>query len=78
MHDCVAVGDRVVGGHTRTLAEHWNGSAWSVAPAAVVGGTSLSVLEAVDCRNAHWCMAVGFSRHGGAERPLAERWNGTH
>ena len=76
-HDCLAVGDRTVGGHTRTLAEHWNGSAWSVTPLAVVGGASLSVLQGVDCRSAHWCMAVGFSRRGGTEKPLAERWSGT-
>lgn len=76
--DCLAVGDRTVGGHTRTLAEHWNGSAWSVTPAAGIPGATQSVLEGVDCRSAHWCMAVGYSARGGTEKPLAERWTGTH
>jgi hypothetical protein len=55
------------------LTEHWNGSAWSIVPAASAGGdfifSSLTALAADDV----W--AVGFNGTGGG--PLAEHWDGS-
>jgi hypothetical protein len=64
---------------TRTLIEHWNGSAWSIvnSPNPPVGFNTLS---AVSCTSRSDCMAVGAS--GDSQqlhvRTLAQRWNGAH
>jgi hypothetical protein len=55
------------------LAEHWNGTAWSIVPAADPGvGFSFSSLTAL-AANDVW--AVGYQGNGGG--PLAERWDGS-
>jgi hypothetical protein len=52
-----------------TLAEVWNGSAWS---AQRMPKVSFGVLSAVSCTTARACTAVGDY-----DPTLAERWNGT-
>ena len=67
-----------------TLAEIWNGTAWTVVPSPspkLPGGGAL--LTSVSCTSGANCMAVGesltFHEPGGylIPHPLAESWNGT-
>lgn len=73
---CTAVGfSQNRRGATRTLAERWNGAAWSIQPTPFV---LRSGLAAVSCPSAAACTAVGgagsFPNVTGSA--LAERWNG--
>jgi hypothetical protein len=61
-------------GEPRTLAESWNGGAWSVAPSPSPGVASF--LTGVSCANADACVAVGGYYTSTAERTLIESWNG--
>jgi len=76
---CVAVGtafspDRFV---LRTLVEHWNGKHWSVM-AGTPNPSAFDQFNAVSCRTARHCVAVGTGGPGGPEpdHALAERWDG--
>ena len=64
-----------------TLAEGWNGTAWSIQPTpdpADAGTFPGSVLSAVSCSSAAACMAVGnYQNTAGNVVTLAESWNGT-
>jgi hypothetical protein len=80
-HDaCMAVGDSVWGSGFNsvriTLAEHWNGSHWSVQPTP--NPIQLDELNGVSCSSTRSCIAVGYytDRAGGATLPLVERWHG--
>ena len=79
---CMAVGSE---GFPRnptefTLAESWNGTAWSFVPTPqplTPGGTALTQ---VSCTGAGACMAVGYFGYSGGfgtSLTLAETWNGT-
>lgn len=69
---CTAVGTYATRAGPRTLAERWNGSAWSVQSAPNVEGGN--VLAGVSCSSATSCTAVG---HGaGRDEALVERWSG--
>ncbi|HTG46313.1 MAG TPA: hypothetical protein VK646_01485 [Actinomycetota bacterium] len=72
--DVWAVGVR--GGNTGTLAEHWDGSSWTVSstldPDAL--GDRLHGVAAADATHV-WAVGVGLTMSGGV--PLIERWNGT-
>lgn len=73
--DIWAVGQRAPdtsGFHGRTLAEHWNGSAWSVVRTPNVGAANHLFGVVAIGPNSAW--AVGTGSGGG--RTLAERWNG--
>jgi hypothetical protein len=74
--DCWAVGERnsSTGGVSETLAEHWNGTAWSMVVTPNTG-----ILFGVACTNSSDCWAVGNSSTGGVPpgETLAEHWNGT-
>lgn len=76
---CTAVGFYINPlGEQRTLAERWNGSAWVMQPTPTLAGANLSYLDAISCRAANDCVAVGaFIRSGIRQEPLAERWNGS-
>jgi hypothetical protein len=56
-----------------TLAETWNGIAWSITPMRQPNGSKWATLNAVTCSSATACTAVGGSDITG---PLAESWNG--
>ncbi len=78
---CFAVG---ASGDHSILAEHWNGTSWSVVPGgAGLTGTESPSLVAVACASATSCFAVGdyyyppFPPNAVAVRPLVEHWNGT-
>jgi hypothetical protein len=82
--DCVAVGSSQDGsGRLSTLAETWDGSAWSIktsppAQSASTGTGGLgSRLTSLSCLSATACIAIGYE--GSADystRTLADVWNG--
>ena len=74
---CTAVGADVTSGNPyRTLAESWNGTAWSVVPSPSRG--SGSDLHSVSCTAARRCTAAGYYATGsGHLGTLIESWNGT-
>jgi hypothetical protein len=86
---CIAVGSFAnavggVSGHApteeRTLAESWNGSAWSVQPSANLAGAKFDQLAGVSCTAEKACTALGADEPtalNGEEVTLGERWNGT-
>jgi len=78
---CTAVGSyQTRSGRHVTLAEHWNGTAWSRQPTPNPATPPRSALTAVSCTSATACTAVGNSSldsFGSNSRALAERWNGT-
>jgi len=62
----------------QTVAERWNGSAWTIQP------STPGALDAVSCTSASNCMAVGWlsvigcgPRHCRIYQAIAEQWNGT-
>ena len=75
---CTAVGGYVDGSNTRTLAERWNGTAWSLQTMPALAGDSAVALYAVACPTATDCTAVGtYNQPSGAPVILAELWNGS-
>ena len=66
---CMAVGFYQGRGFTRTVAERWDGTDWSLTKTIDYAHSSRSELRGVSCSSPSLCMAVG----GG----LVERWNGT-
>ena len=83
---CVAVGDywdsKVV--HDRvTLAEYWNGGAWSTMSTPNPSGLDyehgrFATLRGVSCASESDCIAVGYYKDTSELfQPLAERWNGS-
>jgi len=63
---------------TATLAEAWNGTAWSIQSSADPAGATSSELNGVSCTGASACTAVGSYRDSsGTTLTLAEAWNGT-
>jgi hypothetical protein len=62
-----------VRGDLVTLAERWNGTSWIIQRTpGNPAGTPGNSLNAVSCRSARRCIAVGVAGSG----VLAERWNG--
>jgi hypothetical protein len=63
----------------KTLAESWNGSAWTAQASPNAPGQAYNALADVSCSSAAACTAVGADSAGIGQRPesLAERWNGT-
>lgn len=57
---CVAAGSARSHGHTRTKAEHWNGSKWSLQNVGAPAGSIESALSGVSCPTTTDCIAVGF------------------
>jgi hypothetical protein len=72
---CVAVGYHSNGSINQTLAETWNGSAWSIASSPSPGSAD-NVLYGVSCRSASFCVAVGHANNS-ANQTLVESWNGS-
>jgi hypothetical protein len=72
---CTAVGDSASTSTTETtLVERGSGSSWAIVPSPGVTG-SQTMLDAIDCRSASGCTAVGTRYHdrSGTATPLAER-----
>ena len=80
-NDVWAVGTYVNGSTVyQTLAEHWNGSAWSVIPTPNVGAGN-NLLTSVTAIGPGDVWAVGLTRPGNtstAAQPLTEHWNGNN
>jgi len=60
-----------------TLAEMWNGTAWTVQPTPNPASSFGSSLLGVSCTSASSCTAVGQHLASVANLTLAEVWNGT-
>jgi len=81
--DCTATGNYINGsGTTVPLAEHWNGTSWSVQSTPSPEGATSSSLAAISCSSSSACTAVGKSTKAIEHQEpitttLAERWNGT-
>jgi hypothetical protein len=75
---CTAVGFHVTeSGLGVTLAERRTGGAWTVQSTPNPRGAATSALNGVSCPSSSACSAVGeFFVKSGAQRTLAERWNG--
>lgn len=78
---CTAVGSysvQTTQGPILTLAERWNGSVWAVQSSPNPPGSDV-VLSGVSCPSSNACTAVGSydDAQDGAQRALAEGWNGT-
>jgi len=75
---CTAVGVQTdAHGNSTSLAERWNGAAWSIQATASPAGSMGSQFLAVSCASATACTAGGANLDGsGTSEPLAERWNG--
>jgi hypothetical protein len=75
---CTAVGAHVSeSGLGVTLAERRSGGTWAVQSTPNPPAAASSALNGVSCSSASACTAVGeFFVKSGAQRTLAERWNG--
>lgn len=78
-NSCTAVGQYAAAAGALPLAEHWDGSAWSVEATPVPAGAVSSTLDGVSCVSADNCMAVGnYETGSGANSiPLSEHWDGS-
>jgi hypothetical protein len=76
--ECVAVGHEVTKtGLQTTLAERWNGKAWTVQETPSPEGAKSSNLQGVSCASTTICTATGeYTNKAGTEVTLAEGWNG--
>jgi hypothetical protein len=72
---CVAVGDTAASPSSAptALAEHWNGTRWTITRTPKLNGQS--TFTGVSCVSATSCFAVGSSTDN-MDRTLVERWNG--
>jgi hypothetical protein len=60
-----------------TLAERWNGSAWSIQPTPNPAGAAGGNLNAASCVSGSACIAVGSTSNSrGTSLTLAQRWDG--
>jgi hypothetical protein len=78
---CIAVGNyENSAGAIVTLAEEWNGTAWTIQKTPKLKGAlnSFPVLSAVACSSTSACTAVGsyYTNYGTVKVTLAEAWNG--
>jgi hypothetical protein len=80
---CYAVGESwktVLNPQAKTVAESWNGTAWTLQSTPNPSGSSSSPLVAVSCTSSVACTAIGTATPGSAGEQmgtLAERWNGS-
>jgi hypothetical protein len=77
---CTAVGTFYNTSTSRgqVLAEHWNGSSWSLEPASTPGSATSSVFYGVSCKAATACTAVGdYVTTGDITTQMVQTWNGT-
>ena len=76
--DCWAVGEqRSATDYSAPLAEHWDGTAWSIATTPKPFATLNATLYALACPSTTSCWATGLlSVTGGGSAPLVEHWDG--
>src|SRR5207244_7026775 len=74
---CTAVGDFLnTDGVDVTLAERWNGSAWSIQGTPNPMSVESSALASVACASNAVCTAAGRAASSGYPSALAQRWSG--
>jgi hypothetical protein len=77
---CTAVGEYdPTSGIYQSLAETWNGTAWSITPTPNPTGSFATQFSGVSCTWTDACTAVGYWENGAGqpnEFTLAEDWNG--
>jgi len=73
---CMAVGSSSAPAVATSLAEHWNGTAWSIVSSPSVTGAEGDRLAGVSCVSASNCFAVGNMSTASAVKTLVEHWNG--
>ena len=74
---CEAVGSYTDSGIEVTLADVWNGTAWSVQATPTPAGATDNHLAGVSCAAADACEAVGSYTNSGEDVMVALVWNGT-
>jgi hypothetical protein len=75
---CTAAGYDVNSGtDTVTLAEAWNGTAWTIQATPNPAGSPDSELQGVSCASPRTCVAVGYFIGDQSAGTLAESWNGS-
>ena len=77
---CTATGLYDVKTGELPLAEHWDGTSWTIQTVPLPAGAIAAGLDGVSCLSALDCTAVGAAKIPGLPantQPLAERWNGT-
>jgi hypothetical protein len=74
---CEAVGSYFNGSAQATVAEKWNGTAWTVQATPNPASAIASQLTAVQCTSASFCAAVGHYLASAQTLTLAQVWNGT-
>jgi hypothetical protein len=73
---CMAVGSATnASSNVVTLAEKWNGTAWSIVPTVDPNGTADELVH-VSCTSITFCMAVGASGTNPNHTTLVEQWTG--
>lgn len=78
--DCWAVGYHDLGANTayQTLAEHWNGSSWSIVTSASTSTNQSNFLADVTCVSSSDCWTVGrYLSDNNTYQTVIERWDGT-
>jgi hypothetical protein len=74
---CTVVGNQDTNDGQHPLAEHWNGSTWTIQATPIPSGSDESQLDAVSCGSATSCAAVGVFSGPSYLVLLAEHWNGS-
>jgi hypothetical protein len=75
---CQAVGESNASGTFQSLAETWNGTAWTIVPTPSSSASEDNFVEGVDCFSPTTCAAVGWALTPvNAFGPTAMSWNGT-
>jgi hypothetical protein len=76
---CFAAGDWFKSPVTKTLVEHWNGSAWGIqASPNPAGSTYASFSGGISCPGPNNCFAAGISSaNTGGTKGLIAHWNGS-
>lgn len=77
-NDCWAVGYYNDNSTYRTLTEHWDGTAWTIATSPNTNSVENNFLGSVACVSADDCWAIGNRQYGigGTAQTLIERWDG--
>ncbi|HEV2371671.1 MAG TPA: hypothetical protein VGS19_05820, partial [Streptosporangiaceae bacterium] len=73
---CDAVGYYLTPSYTM-LAEHYNGSTWTIESTPAPVGSTAALLNGVSCVSATNCTAVGNYDANSMTNALAARWNGS-
>src|SRR5579863_2786794 len=75
---CMAVGQVEVGKELLAMAQHWDGTSWSMQQIVLPSDATFAFLDGVSCPAANSCIAVGGYLAGKQPFiPIAEFWNGS-